>query len=544
MTTEGMANQLQRACEAFERRAWHAAFEAFLAADAASSLDASALEQFATVSYLVGRDLEFQQLTERLYLVHVEAGDRERAARCCFWLGLTALFRGDVGQTNAWVGRGERLVSDSTCAESGYLLLPGAELALRSGHGETGHAMATEAAAIGERCQDADLTAIARHVQGRASIQQGAVPAGLKLLDDTMLFVIRGELSPIVTGLMYCSVIEACREVQELGRAREWTFALSDWCEQQSEMVAFTGPCLVHRAAILQLQGAWPAAMTVATRACERAKERRRQPPGAALYQQGEIYRLRGEYEQAEAAYREASQRGYEPQPGLALLRLGQGRVEAATMALRRLLSTTSDPVRRTQLLPAQVEALIAAGDLEDASGACQELQDLTVRVGTDVLRALSAHARGAIALAQGQEQAAMTPLRDAFTVWERLAAPYEAARVRVLMARACQGLGDHDGQVLELEAARRVFEALGARPDRDRLDAPAAEPTGPASRLTEREIQVLRLVAEGRTNRDIAGELGVSERTIDRHVSNILTKLDVPSRAAATAYAYTHEIL
>jgi DNA-binding CsgD family transcriptional regulator/tetratricopeptide (TPR) repeat protein len=539
-----MLDHLHKAREAYERRAWRDAHKAFLCADEAAPLGADDLERLATAAYLIGRDLEFDGLIERLHRVHAEAIDPEGAARCTFWLALSCLFRGDMGQANAWIARGHRLVQDRDCAERGYLLLLAAEQQLRSGHAGAACATATDATAIGERCHDADLTAAARHALGRAFIQEGRVPPGLKLLDETMLAVVAGELSPIMTGLMYCSVIEACCEVFELSRAREWTFALSRWCEEQSEMLAFTGTCLVHRAEILQFQGAWPEALAEARRACERRAQRARNPPGAALYQQAEIYRLRGECAQADDAYRNASGLGYEPQPGLALLRLAQGRTDAASAAIRRVLIATTDRLHRARFLPACLEIMLAAGDVEGACGVCRELQALAETFDTDVLRAVAAQAHGALALAQGDAPAAVVPLRRAFELWERLEAPYEVARVRMLIGQACRALGDDEAGALELGAARSVFGRLGAQLDLVRLDAlltPAPPPAGP---LTVRELQVLRLIAVGQTNKRIAGELHLSERTIDRHVSKILDKLDVPSRAAATAYAFAHHIL
>ena len=227
-----------------------------------------------------------------------------------------------------------------------------------------------------------------------------------------MLAVVAGELSPIMTGLMYCSVIDACRQVYALGRAREWTSAFSSVCEQQPEMVAFSGICLVHRAEIMQLQGAWPDAMTEACRACERAQRAERKPPGAAFYQQAEIHRLRGEFAKAEEAYRSASELGCEPQPGLALLRLAQGRTDAACAAIRRLTSATSDRLRRARLLPAHLEIMLAIGDVEEARRARDELRELAQAFDSDVLRAVVAQADGAIAIAEGNAQAALDPLR------------------------------------------------------------------------------------------------------------------------------------
>ncbi len=539
-----MLDHLQEGRETYARRAWRGAYEALLCADDATPLEAVDLERLATAAYLVGRDLEFQRFIERLHNLHVESGDRHRAARCTFWLALTLLFRGEAAQANAWTARGQRLIEGSDCVERGYLLLPAAAQQLQDGHAEAAEATAGDAMAIGERGRDADLTAAARHLQGRALIHRGLVRPGLTCLDETMLAVVSGELSAIMTGLMYCSVIEACRDVHDLRRAREWTFALSSWCEEQSEMVAFTGACLVNRAAILQFHGAWQDALTEAFRACERAEHANRRPPGAALYQQGEIHRLRGEFAAAEKAYRAASRLGCEPQPGLALLRLAQGRTDAASAATRRILSVAGEHLQRARLLPAHFEIMLAAGDLEAAQSACDEIQGLSETFDTDVLVALAAQAHGALALGRGDARTALGRLREAFRLWQRLEAPYEAARVRVLVGEACRALLDGEASALELDAARSAFERLGARADLARLDAPTAPGSPPAGPLTVREREVLRLIAAGHTNKSIAGELCVSERTVDRHVSNILAKLAVPSRAAATAYACTHQIL
>ncbi len=546
MTTDrGTLDTLERGRESYRRRSWADAYAAFSAADHASPLDSDDLDLMATCAYLTGRDLDFQGILQRAYHLKVAAGDQARGARTAFWLGLTCLLRGETGIATGWLSRARRLIESCDCVEQGYLLVPLAEQELVQRNADAAHAASSNAAAIGQRFGDADLIACARHLEGRALLQQGRVKPGLALLDEAMLAAMAGELSPIVTGLIYCSVIEACRQVCALSRAREWTSAFSRWCGQQPDMLAFTGTCLVLRAEILQFQGAWPDAMTEATRACERSARVNRKPPAAAFYQQGEIFRLQGNFSKAEEAYRDASRLGCEPQPGLALLRMAQGRLDAACAAIRRILNATTDPLERTKLLPAYIEILLAGGEVQDARNACAELEEFATNIDTDGLHALAAHARGAVELVAGDARAALDPLRRAFQRWQQLEAPYAAARVRMLLGMACRSLGDAEAAGLEFGAARTDLQQLGAALDLEQLDAVEhahIRPTRPL--LTIRELEVLRLIAAGKTSRRIARHLSLSERTIDRHVSNILTKLDVPSRAAAIAYAYDHKLL
>jgi DNA-binding CsgD family transcriptional regulator len=558
-----LLGDLERGREHYGQRAWADAYRSLSAADQATPLDGEDLELLAMAAYLIGRDDDYLRALERAHHAHLDAGERLRAIRSAFWLGLRLFFRGEMGPATGWIARAHRLLEheEHECAERGYLLLPVVEQHLAAGDLEAAYATAAEAAEIGERCGDADLIACTRHDQGRIRIQQGEIEKGLALLDEVMVAVTAGELSSLVTGLMYCSVIQACQEVYAFGRAREWTAALAQWCEEQPEMVAFTGVCRVHRAEIMQLGGAWQEAIEEAQRVREsaqrvspqttaaplyqRAQGISRQTAAAALYQQAEVHRLRGEFAAAEEAYREASLEGLEPQPGLALLRLAQGRTGAGAAAIRRALSAKADPLQRARLLPAYIEIALSAGDVQDARTACRELEEIAARLEAVVLDAMAAHARGAVELAEGDAHAALGSLRHAFVVWQQIEAPYVAARVRALIGLACRALGDDEGGGLELEAARAVFEQLGAAPDLARIDslirgAPSGSPHG----LTRRELQVLRLVATGKTNKAIATELFLSEKTVDRHVSNILTKLDVPSRAAATAHAYQHALI
>lgn len=329
-------------------------------------------------------------------------------------------------------------------------------------------------------------------------------------------------------------------------RAREWTAALSQWCEQQPEMVSFNGRCLIHRAEIMQLHGSWADALAEAERARKRSTEGAN--PGAAgeaLYRLAEVQRVRGECPAAEDAYREASRCGREPQPGLALLRLAQGRADAAAAAMRRLAGETTGPVERAALLPAHVEVMLAVGAVDEARDACRELATVADDFHSEMLDAAAAQARGAVLLAEGDARAALVPLRRALQTLHELDVPYEIARARVLVALACRELGDEDGAALELEAARETFADLGAVPDAASVVALSAGPArGDTHGLTARELDVLRLVAAGETNKAIAAQLVISERTVDRHVSNILAKVGASSRAAATAFAYKHELV
>jgi DNA-binding CsgD family transcriptional regulator len=543
-----MLDTLERGRRAYSRRARSEAFAALSLVDQSTPLQSEDLELLAMAAYLVGRDDDYLNALDRAHAAHLEAGASLRAARCAFWLGLRLLFRGEVGRATGWLARAQRLLEREAhdCAEHGYLLLPVVEQQLRAGDVEEAFLTAARAAEIGERCAEADLIVCARHQQGRIRLVQGRVEEGLALLDEVMVAVIAGELSALVTGLMYCSVIQACQQVYAFGRAREWTTALARWCEEQPEMVAFTGVCRVHRAEIMQLHGDWRDAIEEAQRARKRAEGIDHHAAAAAFYQQAEVHRLRGEFAEAEEAYRSASQWGWDPQPGLALLRVAQGRIDAASAAISRALSATADRLVRAKLLPTYVEVMLAAGDIQEARDACGELEGIAQSFDTEVLRAIAAHARGAVALAEGDAQAALVALRRALRIWQEVEAPYFAVRVRALTAAACRALGDTDGFDLELAAAKAVFEELGAAPDLARIESlmrstqPSPRPHG----LTARELQVLRLVAAGKTNKAIAAELCLSEKTIDRHVSNIFTKLDVPSRAAATAYAYEHKLI
>lgn len=556
MSSDGVGGDpLERGREAYERHAWLDAREALSRAGAAEPLSAEDLERLAVASYMVGRDEDFVAALERCHALRQEAGETLPAARCAFWIGINVITRGQADLANGWFARARRLVESAAedSVESGYLLIP--TLLRQEGAGEWEEAAATgaEAAAIAERFGDRDLFALALHEQGYATIKLGRAEEGLALIDEAMVAVTAGELSPLVTGLVYCSVIAYCQGLYELRRAQQWTAALTRWCEEQPQMVAYSGQCLVHRAELMQLRGAWGDALSEAQRAGERfaqAADPRAggHRAGAALYRQAEVHRLRGEHERAEEAYRAAGRNGWEPQPGLSLLRMAQGDLPAALASIRRAVGETSDPLRRGGLLPAYVEVALAAGEPDAARDACHDLERVAEAQRSEMLLAMAAQARGTVDLAAGNARDALVSLRRAARIWEQFEAPYEVARVRELAGLACRELDDGEAAALELEAARATFEELGAVADLARVDslssASAPRSPGEGRGLTERELQVLRLVSGGKTNREIAAELVLSDRTVDRHVSNIFAKLGVSSRAAATAYAYEHELL
>jgi ATP/maltotriose-dependent transcriptional regulator MalT len=543
---------LEQGRAAFERRDWNDAFEALSVADRHLAFDASDLQRLAWAAGMTARDDAMLSAQERVYYAHLDAGQSLPAARAAFWLGFRLLAHGELGRSSGWLARSQRLVEmhGAECVEQGYLLLPAAQRRLSSQQLTEAHDTAARAVEIGERFGECDLAAFGRNLQGRVLLAQGNIERGLALMDEAMLAATAGELSPVVTGIVYCSAIASCHRVYALSRVREWTAALSKWCEAHPQLAMFTAHCHVHRAEMFELGGSWSAAVEEARRVVERCvRDIEREAAGRAHYQEGEIHRLRGEFSVAEEAYRNASRCGIEPQPGLALLRLAQGDRDAAANAVRRMLSATADPLQRTRFLPAKVEIMLAAGELDEASSASQELKDCAASLSTDVLAAIADHASAAVDLARGKASEAVDPARRAFRIWQQLGAPYLAARLRVLLARACARLGDAESARLELGSAREVFEQLGAQPDLaflDRLEADLTEP-GQANagvKLTEREFEVLRLLSTGKTNKAIARELTLSEKTVDRHVSNIFTKLDVSSRAAATAYAYEHRLI
>jgi DNA-binding NarL/FixJ family response regulator len=532
-----MANREDRA------RTWGDTFSELSAAHRDGEIVVEDLERLAFAAYMLGRDADCESAWTEAHQAWFARGDAERAARCAFWQALGLFFRGDAAPALGWVARGSHLITDrDEAAAHAWMLILNALPSLFQGDGESVHAGLSRAQVLADRFHDRDAAELARLCRGYASILQGRIAEGTALLDEVMVSVTASELTPMLAGIIYCQVVTLCQTVFDVRRAREWTDALTKWCDAQPGLVPFRGNCLVHRCEIFQLTGAWRDAFESAEQACESLTG----PPawdtlGSAYYQLAEIQRLRGDLAESEASYHQASLVGHDPEPGLSLLRLTQGRLDVAVAAIRRSLEEAHEPATRSRLLPAAVDVLLEANHIEAAADAANQLAEIAPEFASPYLQALAAHASGSVLLAKGEHPVALKELRAAQRSWRDLEAPYQVARVRSLIAMACRGLGDEASAELEFKAARDTFEKLGATPDIERLDRFAGSVPKAAGLLSPREREVLTLVATGKTNRAIADALVISEKTVGRHVSNIFTKLQLSSRAEATAYAYKH---
>lgn len=544
MTTD----DIDLAREAFRQQRWSLAFARLSDPNVSGALAFEDLQRLAIAAHMLGRPHERKAAGERAYHAALAEHDPLSAARAAFWVGFGHLEYGEVAQAGGWLARSSRLVDEigEPTVIEGYLLIPVGLRSLEEGAVTQAREAFEAMRRIARRFDDPDLATISRLGLGDCLIRSGRRREGIELLDEAMLAVASAEVSPEIVGLAYCAAIESYQQVFDLGRAQEWTAALAGWCESQPDAAPFRGRCMVYRSELMVLHGQWDDAAEEARRAHERLAG----PPvapalGEADYQQAELARLRGSFAEAAAGYRRAVEHGRSSEPGLALLRLAQGRPASALATIRRAMDESTNTLTRQRLLGPYVEILIAAGELEEARVAATELGRIAVGADSPLLDALAAGADGGVRLASGDHAEALIALRRAWAAWNAIDASHQASRVRVLIALACRGLGDEDAAAIELEAAARVFSELGAAPDLARVRRSfGSRPGGGGAQLTGREVEVLRLLAAGRTNREIAGELVISERTVDRHVSNLFTKLDVQSRSAATAYAYEHEIV
>jgi ATP/maltotriose-dependent transcriptional regulator MalT len=534
----GMDDRLAAAREAFEQQRWRTVYEC--ATDATGPLAGEDLDRLAVAAYLLGNQRDSVRAFERAHLAHARAGEPGRAARSAFWLAILLMLGGEMAPAEGWLARAERVAEEADdAALQALLAIPAFLGALEGGDVAAAGATATRMMEVAGRSADRDIRTLAQLSRGQALAAAGQLRPAMKLFDEAMVAVTAGEVSPIPAGIVYCAVIDACMQVCDFRRAAEWTNALARWCDAQPGLVPYRGQCLVHRSQVLQASGAWAEAMAEV----ERAEHHLSDPPhpalGMALYQEGELHRLRGAHGDADRAYRTASQHGRDPSPGLALLRLAEGNGSAAATMVRRSLREGKGSIDRPVVLAAATEVLLAAGDLEAARGAAAELDVLATDSGTAMLHAMAAYAAGCVELASGAADAALPSLRRACRGWLDLGMTYDVARAQVQLGRVCQLLDDRDTARMELEAARSTFARLGAAPDVAAVDRLFGRASAASHPLTSRECEVLRLVATCKRNREIAELLVISEHTVGRHLQNIFLKLDLSSRAAATAYAY-----
>ena len=540
-----VVDDLHRAREAFERREWVAAYRALSDLDD-THLQADDFAALATTAFLLGHRNDCVQALQRAYQARLDEDDMLGAVRAAYWLAMTLWQGGELAIGNGWLARAERLLEgvEDDVVERGYLLERATFGHIARGEFAEAFAAAPRVAEYGRRFGDADLTAMGLHMEGRLTVFSGQVADGLRLLDEAMVWVLAGEVSPIFSGVIYCSCIEACQQVSDFGRMGEWTHALTAWCDRQPGLVAFTGQCAVHRGQLMRLHGAYRDAISELEHAAQRYAAAGGSPAvGQAHYERGEALRVRGEYDAAEAAFAEAASAGHPAQPGRAMLWLARGRLEAASAAIHRVVREAPDPVHRSQVLPTAVEVLVDVGEMEEAASMADQLRGFGSTFGCTALRAAGDYARASVAVARAEGEDALAAARSAADAWARLSAPYEVARCRVLIGRALRLLGDAESAEVDLAEARRAFAALGAAPAEHDVAVLLGDVRAPAG-LSPREVEVLRLVAAGRSNPEIATELVLSEKTVARHLSNIFAKLDVGSRTAAAAFAFEHHLV
>ena len=531
-------DDIQEARRAHSEQKWARAYEILRERDDLSADDLSAL---ADAAWWLGRLDESISARERAYDARIEAGDTPGAALEAFALSLALGDKGVDALASGWRSRAYRLTEDDPDSPAaGYLLSMEATTAFHAGAPDECIEKAARTIEIGKLNDDASLVAWATHLEGLGLIKRGDVDKGWERLDESMVAVTTRHLKPMWAGLMHCGMLVACEEWGDPRRGWQWVEATERWLGTVPGAVLYPGVCRIHKVRIMQLRGTWSDAEEEARRACDDLLEVHAYTAARGYYEIAEIKRLTGDLDAAQELYKRAHGLGFDPQPGLARLRLAQGRIDAAVAGIRRALEETRDPLLRASLLPHQIDVSLAAGDTDTATEAADELAALTAEYQSPVMAASSAAGRGAVLLAAGDPRGALPLLRDAVAAWRHLDCLYEVARVRALVARALTLLGDDDGGMLELEAAREIFERLGAQPDAARVRGPAGDTHG----LSPRELEVLKLVAEGRSNKEIAARLFISENTVARHLQNIFAKLGVPSRAAATAFAFQHDLL
>jgi DNA-binding CsgD family transcriptional regulator len=529
-----------------DRTTWDEAYARFAATDPAT-LDVEQWESFAAAAFWTGRPRESIIARQRAYALHRDGGDDARAAHSAWLLFVSHFDLDDLAAAGAWLKRAQRHVGSLPDAvERGYVALGDADWRLFHGELEDALTSARTATASGRRCHDGDLEALGLAAEGRVLVATGDVPAGLAKLDEAMVAVIGDELGAFATGRVYCLLLYTCQELADVRRAAEWTELAMGWCAERGHDSWYPGLCRLHQCEVRSLRGDWSTAEREALKAADELALYGDYLVADGQYLVGEIRRRKGQYAAAADAFRRAHEHGRDPQPGLALLRLAEGHADDAAVALRVALggAAAKTPLRRGRLLAAQVQVELRLEQVDAAAAAAAELTRLADANRSPLLRAMAGFATGSVLLGRGEPADALPLLQDSCAISRELSCPYEMGETRVLVGLATRQLGDEGTAALELEAAKELFTRLGAAPAVVRVEELLGATAQSAGGLTSRELEVLRLIAQGRSNREIAAQLVISEHTVARHVSNILRKLGVASRSAATTFAHEHDLM
>jgi class 3 adenylate cyclase len=453
--------------EALRRHAWREGYQLLESADAAAPLSPEDLEGLAAAAWWTGRLDACIEVRERAFVAYMAAAEPRRAALVAMALAKDHYAKRSFSIGTAWVTRAERLLAEEpACVERGHLeRLLGLIAFEGQGDFDAGLEHGRRALEIGTQFGDRELQAVALQDQGRVLVAKGHVGEGMAMIDEATAAAVSGELSPYTTGVIYCNTITACKELADYRRAGDWTEAANRWCERQA-IAGFPGMCRVYRASIMLVQGLWREAELEARLACDELMEFNLSYAAEAFYELGEIRLRRGDLAAAHEAFRQAHELGRDPQPGLALLRLAEGKTDGARACIDQTLDEESRPLHRARLLPAQVEISLAAGDITKAVAAAEELQGISKTYGSEALEAAAYLARTRIATAEEEAQLAVRCARHALRLWQAVGAPFELAQTRTLLGSAYVAEGNPDAAVLELQAAASGFERLGAGPD------------------------------------------------------------------------------
>lgn len=542
VSTRAEAEELRR------RRDWSAAYAAYAGIE---PRDGPTTEGLAESTWWLGNMDEAIRLYADAYRQHVDAGDLESAARTAVLLSIHCRLVGESAQSAGWDSRAQRVLEElPECAAHGYPLYLGTA-GLTGSDLEAAEASAGRMQDLGRRHDDPNLVALGVYFTGRVRIKQARVAEGLALLDEAMLAALSDDLDTFWTGAIYCGLMDACNELRDLRRASEWTEATRRWSDPLPLASLYPGICRVHRAQVLTSRGSWAEAEQEALSACEDMVGIDVFAVADAYYEVGEVRRVRGDLAGAEQAYHQAHDHGRDPQPGMALLRLAQGRSEEAAASIAAVLAAGGrSRLDQAALLAAQTEIALARGEVDLAEQASAELARTAHDFDSPGLRADAHRSCGSVMLARGRTMEALSELRMAFNAWNKLDVPYEAARTREQLAAAYRACGDTDAATREEAAAQACFERLGVVSAGSRGASGSRGPSGAADTpdlpdgLSAREVEVLRVLATGKSNKEIAEELFLSPKTVARHLSNIFAKTGTSSRAAATAYAYDQGLM